>query len=290
MKQKISFIFFLMSFISFSQKTEFLGIIKTIDSNLITYKISIEQNTKNDSIHGYSISDIGGPYETKSLIKGVFNRKTLSFKEYKTLYTKAKFNDLDFCYIDFKQKLKKLDDKTTIKGSFQGFFDDNSPCFDGNLTLKSISYINKKKEKIISKIQKSKRIQKILKKNNLPTKNLNPNGLNIIKKGQNTGVFFDSENLVIEVWDNGQIDNDVINLYINSKKKLRNFSLIEHKEIIRYKLTKKTTILEIESVSEGETKKTTSSIRLIDGEKSHEILTSLNKGEKTTITIINNNL
>jgi hypothetical protein len=54
----------------------------------IIYKVTFTE--LNGTISGYSITDLGGKYETKTAIKGILNKKNgnISFNETKVISTK----------------------------------------------------------------------------------------------------------------------------------------------------------------------------------------------------------
>ena len=88
--------------ICFSQsKYEYFGGLVLNDSTRITYKLSLTESK--GEIKGYSITDLGGLYETKSTVFGEYNKakKELNFREVQTIYTKTHLEkDYDFCYVN----------------------------------------------------------------------------------------------------------------------------------------------------------------------------------------------
>ncbi|MGY5352116.1 hypothetical protein ACXGQW_06070 [Wenyingzhuangia sp. IMCC45533] len=286
MKHFLTLFIFICSHSLWSQTYEFLGVVKVNDTIPVQYRINFV--LKNNVINGTSITDEKGKYETKSVITGGYLNDTLHFKEIAILYTKADFEDLDFCYVHFKEKMKLSKNQKNIKGNFTGKFPDGTACLNGSLQLNSIGSILKAQKKILKKITKSKKIQQAFKENKIdvPDKIVSSNHINVIKKNQNTGIFWSHEVLKLEVWDNGQIDGDVIDLYVDDKIILRGFTISSQVKTINIPLNKKRTVIKVVSKSEGKTPQTTASLNFIDGNNSNEILTSLSLYEESMITIL----
>ena len=230
---------------SWAQEYEFIGLIMVNDTIPITYRLNFE--VKDNIVTGTSLSDEQGNYETKSIIKGTYIDHLFSFKETETLYTKASFENLDFCYISFNGDVKLNKKSPLIEGEFKGLFSDNVPCLNGSIKLRSLTEITKKQDKIFKKIEKSKRIQKILNEQGikLPKKMISKEHVNLITKNQNTGVFWKGETLKMEIWDNGKIDGDIIDVFVDGKMILKNYQISTHVKTITLPLVKKQTEIKI---------------------------------------------
>jgi len=84
---------------------------------------------------GYSVSDIAGADDTKTLISGRLNtgKKQLTFRETKLVYTKSA---TEMCYIHATLKAGKMQGAATMRGHFKGYrADGKTPCGNGKIMM-----------------------------------------------------------------------------------------------------------------------------------------------------------
>jgi hypothetical protein len=291
----ISFAFFILltlncNLLKAQNRQEYLGVIKLNDTSLISYNLNIIEN--NGNISGFSITDIGGNNETKSNISGNYNTKTnrLIFKEVGIIYTKSKVSDYDFCYINFDGKVTNINSRNNISGKFKGEFNDGSTCINGEIALKSIQKIEKKAKKVDNIIQKYKKINKKVKSKISVLKTLDSLKMNVLKASENLSMFTTSDSLKFKIYDAGKVDGDKITIFNNDTVLLKNFTVSKKiKELIIPLKSKKTTIT-IKALNIGIISPNTAKVEIIDGTNTVNTLTSLKKGEKTSITILKKQL
>lgn len=283
-------LFFILIFInSYSQgKYEYFGAVKLNGSkkSIITYRLVFSEN--NGNIKGYSVTDLGGNNETKNLITGFYNKKTkaFSFKEEEILYTKSRFSNDMFCFINFIGKVKLLEKKGKLEGIFNGMYKNKKKCIDGTLELIGSDKLYKLLEKINTKIQTTEKVTPELKKNLNPVAKLDSLKVNNLVKDQNLNVFTKFNDLELEIWDAKQEDGDMINLFNNDKLILSNFVIVNKKKKITVNLDNGNNVFKIVAVSEGELKPNTAMIQLSDKDRTFELMSNLKKGESASITII----
>ena len=287
-KYLLFFLFFLCygSSLIAQEKHEYLGVIKLNDSSFISYKLHLIEN--NGLISGYSVTDIQGEHETKSNITGTYNNKTnqLSFREVGIVYTKSIISDYDFCYIHFNGKIGNIKSKKSIVGKFNGQYNDGSTCINGEIALKNTQKIEQRAQKIDKIIQKSKRITDEVKSDINLSQTLDSLNMNILKSNQNLSMFSSSTQVKLKIYDAGKVDGDKINLFINDTIVLKNYMVSKkNKEIIIPLKSEKTTI-KVRAINVGSISPNTTKIEIIDKNNNIKTLTSLKKGEKTSITII----
>ncbi|WP_320815341.1 hypothetical protein [Flavobacterium sp.] len=287
MKIFISVIFFLFFNTSFAVDYEFFGVIKFSKTNIISYRLVFSEN--NGKISGYSITDLQGLNETKNIIVGTYNKKTnaLIFKEKQMEYTKSKVTKNDFCNIYFEGKVNLLS-SDKLKGNFQSFFSDNSPCINGDLSMVSSKKATSRMEKFDKKISKSKRIDEEVKDSISLVKVLNELKVNIIKEGEVVSVFMNSSEIFISFYDAGQEDGDEITVFYDDLKIISNYSVLNKEKILKLTLKNNNSIIKIISNSEGRIPPNTTKVKIYNKEKTIELFTDLKKNEATSIQIIKN--
>lgn len=288
-------VFFLLSYItSFAQGNyEFFGAIKLNgnDKTLITYRIVFEEN--NGKIVGYSITDLDGSHETKNTIEGTYDKKQkiLTFQEKDILYTKSKFAQSSFCFVNFTGKVKLVDNNSKIDGNFKGLYKNKTKCIDGVINLVGSSKIYNLASKVNKKIQKSKKIDDQIKIKSNPLAILDSLKINKLSKDQNLNVFWESKRIKIEIFDAGKEDGDIINIYHNGKVILENYKVKNEKKIISIPLDLSVeNEFKIFAINEGSILPNTAKIILIDEKRTFELLTSFKKNESASITLIKKEL
>ena len=136
---KVSFLIFLLIVcnISNAQVIELSGIIMIGQSEVIKYQVNYEIK-KNNTISGYSISDVNGSSETRASISGKYlpQKGLLQFEENKIISSKTRLTPDDFCLMSVKGKFERKAGKNV----FSGTFDSKSPnkklsCSSGTIYL-----------------------------------------------------------------------------------------------------------------------------------------------------------
>lgn len=283
------FAFFLFFFSSYSQeKYEYFGALKLNgnDKTVITYRLMFFEDK--GKLNGYSITDIGGPHETKNSISGKYNSKTkeISFREESILYTKSPITQNMFCFINYVGKIKLVNDNSKLTGDFKGLYKNKEKCIDGTLTLIGSNKIYSLLNKINNKLQKSKKVEEKVKQKVNPITVLDSLKVNNLNKGQNLNVFTKFNTINLVVWDSKIEDGDIINVYKNDVLILKEYVLVNKKKKIPVTIEDGNNVFRIEAVNQGEVQLNTASIQLIDEERTFDLVSNLKKGETASITII----
>ena len=268
------------------QDYEYLGVIKLSDSAFISYRIAFDENDGN--ISGYSLTDIGGPHETKSYITGYFDQQAdqLDFYESSILYTKSPITQNDFCFVHFSGKLKKLNERQRIQGQFKGLFSDGEQCIDGEIDLMNLSRILKRAEKIDRKIDRAKVIPKEKREKVNLVKDLDSLATNVIRKDERINVFAKCTTVKLSFYDAGRPDGDKISVYVNGRPVLQN-KLVEVKEqTLEIPLATEQTLVRITAESTGTEGANTVKLDLNCNGELIETVTNLQAGEQAEINFI----
>ena len=210
--------FFLLSITCFSQFDNriFNGLIETSDSVIFPYEIKISR--LGNIVEGYSISDKGGQYETKTNYIITIKNGKLFFKEDEIVYTKADYSAFDdFCLVKFELAEKKFFNSKKLILDFEGTFNDGQPCISGKLNLVSDEFIKKSFSKTAKKISESKILEKKF-------GDTIDNVLNKIKEVQT--IF--SSNQDIDLLNNDYLK---FNIYQSYRIYIKDFGLIDQDKI-----------------------------------------------------------
>lgn len=269
-----------------AQEFEFFGVIKLNDTSFISYKVLFDR--VNDSIQGYSLTDFAGKHETKSNIRGFYDEdeKLLSFNEYDIVYTKSNVVQKDFCFVNFEGKVRNLDKVKAFSGDFKGLYADGASCLDGMIIVNSGEQIKKRVEKIDKVIQRSKKFSDSVKQNIKVARVLDTLTRNIIAKDENLNIFTRDEKIKLSIYDAGKVDGDIINLYVDDKPVLENYTVLHEKKYLEFNLEKEQTQIRVEAVSEGTSAPNTVRLEVEDSRNFVRTITNLKEGEKAQMTIV----
>jgi hypothetical protein len=240
------------------------------------------------SISGYSVTDLGGNHETKSNITGFFNENSdlLSFREVGIIYTKSSVSDYDFCYVHFEGKMSNINSRKNIIGKFKGLYNDGSSCINGEILLKNTVKIEKKATRVDKTVQKSKRISEDVKSKVSLIKTLDTLKMNVLKSGQNLSMFSKGSSITLNIYDAGKVDGDKINIKINNALILRNYEVSKKIKHVEIPLISKVTTIEVMALNTGNISPNTARIEIEDQKNTIDVITSLQKGENTTVSVI----
>lgn len=288
-KNKVLIFLILLNFSVVAQTVEnydFIGTLILENNALITYRIQFDIN--DSKISGYSYTDINGKDETKSELTGIYNSKdkNIVLKESTILYTKSKEIEDIFCFINVNAKLKLDKDKPAIKGTFFGSYNNKDTCATGKILLVSLKDAFDKLEKVSKKISKTKKIDSITKTKFTKEYFLNEIKPNTLKSDDVLTVFWKSNKFILEIWDNGKEDGDLISLIFNNKTVFRKYAVKKEKIIVELDLIEGENLIEILANNNGTIPPNTAKAILIDGAVKHTISTSLESGQSSKINII----
>lgn len=281
----------------------FSGNIKV--SKKITYKYTLRFTINNYSkLTGYSLTDPGGPNETKTRISGSYDslNKVVTFEEKDVLRSKVDLQKNDLCFVKASLVLKKNKLVETLSGKFTGFgVDKATQCASGEIQL-----INTDKVKIILKRMnepdelpkklspvEKKDSNNVVKRENKPDelpKNLNPaekkSNTNVVKISDEKGKEFEitGDKIKLSIWDNGQVDGDRISILLNGEFILENYSAGTVKKIIEITLTDKgVDTLKFIALNEGDIPPNTAAILIESPFEQYRIMTEAKLNEVRTI-------
>lgn len=230
----LSFIVLLYCSLSMAQANDtsyFVGKIIIAKNATYDYILRFTINQQND-LTGYSLTDAKGPNETKTKILGTYNKKdnTISFEESSILRSKINLTKNDLCFVKATLKFKKNKLMETLTGKFIGQNSNNvKDCATGEIKL-----INSNKAKHLLKQKTTDSIP--LSKQ--PGINTEVPQIGPIKLINNTiqQLSFTGNYLKLTLWDNGQVDGDMISIKLNDQFIVEQYTLVASHKIIELTL------------------------------------------------------
>ena len=267
-----------------SQDYNFTGLLKLNDSLIISYKVKLSKN--NGIIKGYSLTNQGGDHETKSLIKGRYNKQTntLSFSENGIVYTKSPVNTNDFCYINFVGKINGLD-ASKIEGKFRGKFTDGETCINGELVLMNDEKMKEISDGIDKKIQKKKKLRKYADQGISIKKAMDTISQSQLRSGEKLSFFSNSKEYMLILNDAGDADGDRVTISQNRNIILRNQLIAKKPVKLELVVNQYPTTIKISALNSGKIPPNTINVQLKAKNKILKTLSNLEAGESSRLII-----
>ena len=272
--------------ISAQEDYEYIGAIKLNDTSYISYKISFDESE--GLLRGYSVTDIGGSHETMSHLSGYYDaeKDEIEFYESGILYTKSYITQNDFCYVHFKGKLKKLDNRQGIQGAFEGLYDNGESCINGTIQLINFKKALKRARRIDKKIDRTILISKEKRDKVNIVKELESASLNMLANGETLNVFTDLDEITLRLFDAGQEDGDRISLRMNDQLLLDNYTVSNTPREFKIPVEVPNTTLQLEAINSGSIGANTVKVELVlDDNTVIDALTNLNSGQTTSLIL-----
>jgi hypothetical protein len=274
---------------SFSQnKYEYVGGIKLNDSLVIPYRITFNENK--GEVKGFSVTDLGSEHETRSNIFGEYNEKnkTLSFREVGIVYTKSPVSQNDFCFLNTTIKNFVFGKTKKAKANFVGLFSDYTQCINGEILLNSVEKTEKRIQKVVTKINRSKKIADSVKQRLVGLDIMSNFKMNVLKKNGTLSVFTDAKAIQLTIFDGGKLDGDRVSIIQDGTFLLSEYEATKTKKVLVIAIENKKTILQIKAHNEGTIAPNTVIVEIDDGKNNIKALSNLKEGEITTMHIYKN--
>lgn len=266
MKLYLQIITIIFSQFSFAQQTEsnFVGGLIIDSTTFISYNLYF--TIHDDKISGHSISDFNGPDETKSTISGTIDNDKLEIKELDIVYTKSNIEENDFCFLKFNLEL--INNEQALSGNFFGTYNDSTVCASGRLEMVDSLSLNKIKKKVNRVKEKPQ-----------------PKKIKTITEEKNLSFSTKLDELQLNIWDQGKIDNDIVSIYHNDTLLLNNYTLTREPILLDVKLKEGKNVFRLVAINEGSLPPNTARLKLLGGGKTHEVASLLKEGRQSKIVI-----
>jgi len=266
------------------------GSLTVLSGETFPYRLVV--TTEGNTVNGYSITYLE-PNETKASIKGMLDRRnrTLSFKETDIIYSHEVHTNAFMCLIDAALTYKQTTESVLLYGSITSNESDNTACTGGVVTFSNKAEIDRlfgngdKFDTVIS-MKKRSVDAATAKKADAVADEPAPLVTDKVTAGVEKVYEWHSDTVVIDVWDGGHIDGDIITLQYNGKDYLKRYFLEKNKYRLRIPLSGQgVDVITIIADNEGTEPPNTANIMLTDGKKEYNILAYNTKGQQATIRI-----
>lgn len=256
----------------------FAGNIKISKNTSYKYYLRFTINIEN-KLNGYSLTDPGGPNETKTKISGSFDtvKKTISFQENNVIRSKVDLKNNDLCFVHATLNIADNKVVETLSGKFTGFkIDKNTACANGLINL-----INTDKATVILKKWDE---QDKFHDNSKKIARENKGKLVTLSNEKGKSLSITGNTVKLTLWDNGQIDGDKIAILLNGKYILEDYTLTATTKVLEIALSGNAVdTLKIIALNEGSIPPNTAAIKIESAVEQYPILTKAIVNEVRTI-------
>jgi hypothetical protein len=233
--------------ICLAQPNVLVGSITVGKNAVFSYKLQFEDSA--GKIKGYSVTDLQGPNQTKTAVKGTVNKskKELVFTETHIISTRTALPPDSFCFVHARLKLAGMQRGKVLKGSFTGYkANGTTVCARGSLVLYSASDVL---DKLMNLLPGPDSVVSSL-RTRLDSIKRAPARIIELPPGQSFTLEHNTTGALMEVWDDKHIDGDVISVRHNGKTVLNNYTLSGIKKSLTLPLSGTDTITVV-ALNEG---------------------------------------
>jgi hypothetical protein len=270
----------------------FLGTAMVNGGSAFGYKLQVTDSLGN--LRGYSVTDVMGPNETKTAVRGTVDKKGkhLTFRETRLISTKSAAPTKDFCYIHGRVKLSKLQGMSTLKGSFKGYKEDGkTECGSGQLALVCAQDALDKLLKIAGDDPRSNK-QDSITPATLVTPQANRNYEELpdsevqkIEAGTTHTIECGTGSITMEIWDCKNIDGDQMTILQDNMPILNNHTLTRARKTIPVRQTQQSTVITFRALNEGSEPLNTARVRIVAGENEYYLDATTQLGKDVTLVL-----
>lgn len=256
----------------------FVGTITLASGQGYSYKMQLADS--NGILNGYSITDLMGTNETKTLVKGSIDakQKQLKFRETKLVYSKSG-PATELCFINATLKASNKKGTTILKGTFKGYqANGTTECASGTMMMVSAKDVmdllmkkDVKKDTLIDRLlapeapEEQKPTVVYQKPDNIPESSIAK-----IPPGTIKEIPHSATTAQLQVWDAKTIDGDVISISQNGKPILTNYKITSIYKELSINLHESDT-LKVTAISEGAEPLNTARVKIMTGNDTHYI-------------------
>lgn len=254
-------------------------------------------------LKGFAYTYLHEGQDVKAAITGFLDRKnkTLSFEETEIIYNHGFESNTTICLIKAKLKFSKSDDgKSVFSGNITSKDITDVYCGQGSVSFPDTEKLNRifepeneKSEIKPEGLPKPSRPMRIVYDTASYHKPIsdraaaNAGSPEKITSGSEKTIEWDSDTLVMQIWDGGKIDGDIISVRFNEETVLSRFSISEVPKILKIRVPEnRESRLIVKALNTGNEPPNTADVLLRDGSITHRLVFYNNTGKEGIIKIL----
>ncbi|MBS1589596.1 MAG: hypothetical protein JST52_08290 [Bacteroidetes bacterium] len=260
-----------------------------------SYKLEVKDSLGTLSGFGYTYLYEGK--EVKASVKGWVDKPKgiFSFQETNIIYNRGFESNTTICLIHATLHFKKETDGSEVfSGSITSADAGNVYCGQGAITfpysphLKQLMKptINPTVSPIAEKAVNTKPMRVIydtLRNKHIITSTPLVKKIAEITEGHEQSFEWQTDSIVLKIWDGGRIDGDMISIRVNDELVIQKLTLSKDTVTKRINFLDNNCTLTIIALNEGSEPPNTANLLLLDGNRSHEIIAFNEAGKQATI-------
>ena len=279
-KYRLFFLMFLLPLIVQGQSTNYIfnGYLHIKNGKTFPYQLVF--TLSGNLIKGYSATTLTDGTEPKTSITGSLNMKQQTFTFSESTFYPAQKTRIS-CFVNATLNCKPNNKGFSIRGDFKGKDIDGLFCGEGSIEFEQVNLPGLLADHRMPKQAATKDI--------LPLKDTmaapEQEGEYEITAGVSKKFDWRTDSCIVEIYDGGIVDGDMVTLELNDKEVLSRYSLVKAKKRIRLPLNEKVSTLAIIAENEGKIPTNTANIILTDGYRHYRIKAYNNIGERALVIL-----
>ena len=238
-----------------------------------TYPYHVVFDVKGTALSGYSITKQLNGTDYKTEIKGHIYKRTHTLTITETKPLGALPDSTGLCMFDARLTYKLEGARYVVTGKFTSKDISGNLCGEGTMRCEQL---NTPASVFYTKPDVPKADTPVVKE---------PIPANTITEGVQKQIDWQTGECIMEIWDGGVVDGDVITILLNDIPVLTQYRLVKEKKQLRLPLAKKTNTITIIADDEGANPPNTADILLMDGPLQYK-LTAYNSAGKRAVIVL----
>lgn len=263
-----------------------------------TYRLELEEQA-GGALKGFAYTYAKEGKDVKAAVEGRIDRskKTLSFRETGILANNGFESKAVLCLVD--ATLKFLPDESggqTLSGAITSNTASNALCGKGSIVFTDVTMLNELFKPIAAPAEKpavaaapeKEKPKKIVYVYDTARKEAPKPAAparDEITAGQDAVYQWESDTALVEIWDGGKLDGDMVSVLFNGRPVLVRYTLKTEKKQLKLGLQPGINTLVILADNEGNEPPTTADILLHDGAKKHSLIAHNKIGREAVIKL-----
>jgi len=261
---------------------ELTGTLAMATGETFSYRIVARDSGGTFAGYAYTFDE---PLQSKVVIRGKVNTqlRKLTFKEVEIVESHSVRTQAYMCLLHAALQ----DNGSTLTGPVTSTENDNTACTPGTLTFSNrnqVANVFASHDKYDEVVDMGTR-KKDPKPAPAPAPAEVPTTTDKVTSGVEKSYEWNSDSMVIEIWDGGTFDGDIVTLEFDGSSVLRKFMIDKPHKRIAVPVPPGNHTLRIVAENEGTDPPNTASLMLFDGGKKYSVLAYNEKGQSSLIRL-----
>ncbi|XZF13189.1 hypothetical protein ACTHGU_15485 [Chitinophagaceae bacterium MMS25-I14] len=253
-------------------------------------------------VHGYTITYDDATRSAKTLLEGSIDRAnhTITFRETEIVSNEGFYSPVVLCLVNATLKYMVENGRMILNGPITSKDKSEAECTSGSISLindeeiaqlwKNETVVKKDTVAIPPKVQLPKRKVQVIYDTGKVTRGTPADERNMtpdqITSGADKTYEWNTDTVVLDIWDGGHIDGDVVTILFNNETILRKYTLTKDQRQLRIPLGGKAeSEITIIAENEGNEAPNTANITLTDGSKQYLLVAYNEAGRRASVKI-----